>query len=98
MNKNFIQNTLGVPNLEFNSDEQGENIKVCIRIRPLNLMEQGRGDSKCVEYSNISSLNFKNKNISRNCSYNVVFGEGANQEDLFYTCSVNVKYLNKKRN
>jgi hypothetical protein len=78
------------PNLDFTSDEAGENIKVCVRIRPMNLMEQGRGDGRCVEYINTGSLAFKNKNINRNYSFNVVFGEGATQEDLFYTCSINV--------
>jgi hypothetical protein len=89
---NAINNNmnLGYPNLDFNSEELGENIKVCIRIRPLNLTEQGRGDVKCVEYINQNSLNFKNKNIAKGLNYNIVFNEIINQEELFYQCSMNV--------
>lgn len=79
------------PNLDFNSDDSGENIKVCIRIRPFNMTEQGRSDPKCVDCMNSNTIIFKNKNANRSYNYNVVFGEGATQEDIFYTCSINVK-------
>ncbi len=93
MNNNNIN--MGAPNLDYNSDEMGENIKVCVRIRPMNMTEQGRGDGKCVEYLNLSNLQYKNKNINRNYTYNIVFGEGSSQEDLFYACSLNVRKINK---
>jgi hypothetical protein len=82
---------VGYPSgLDFTSDEIGENIKVCIRIRPMNITEQGRGDGRCVENINSSTALFSNKNIKRNYNFNAVFGEGSSQEDLFYTCSINV--------
>lgn len=86
----MMNGNMGVPNLDFTSEETGENIKVCIRIRPMNATEQGRGDGKCVEYINSSSLQLKNKNINKSYSFNIVFGDGASQEDVFYSCSVNV--------
>jgi hypothetical protein len=78
------------PNLDFNSDEIGENIKVCLRIRPLNTQETSRGDTKCVEESKNSNVNFKNKNINRTYTFNSIFNEKSSQEDVFYSCSMNV--------
>ena len=78
------------PNIDFNSEDFGENIKVCVRIRPMNMMEQGRGDIKCVEYLNNTTILFKNKNITRNYTFGGAFGEGISQEELFFSCSLNV--------
>jgi hypothetical protein len=83
-----------MPNLDFTSEEQGESIRVCVRIRPMNMTEIGRGDAKCVEYTNSSTVLFKNKNIQRHYNYNISFGEGATQEDVFYSCSINVIFFN----
>jgi hypothetical protein len=59
-------------------------------------METGRGDTKCAEYNNITTLNFSSKNLSRSFSFNCVFPENANQEEVFSTCSVNVnKFLSR---
>jgi hypothetical protein len=93
ISNSFMHNNsgFGVKGLEYNSDEIGENIKVCIRIRPANTLEIGRGDSKCLEYSNLQTLHFLNKNISKNYSFNCVFHENATQEEVFATCSINVK-------
>ena len=55
MNNNMM------PNLDFTSDDTGESIRVCIRVRPMNVQELGRGDSKCVEFLDNSTLLFKNK-------------------------------------
>lgn len=89
---NLINNN-NTHNLDFNSDILSENIKVCIRIRPLNMTEQGRGDEKCIEFLNNTNLKFKNKNSNRNYSYNIIFNENSSQEDVFYTCSVNVSHI-----
>ena len=90
-NSNLLNNSdFGGKSLEYNSDEIGENIKVCIRIRPPNILETGRGDTKCVEYTNLQTLHFHNKNINKNYSFNCVFHENASQEELFTTCSINV--------
>lgn len=67
----------------------GENIKVCIRIRPLNLTEKGRNDTQCVKQASNDQLIFSGKNIQRNYTYNLVCGESASQEDVFYSCSIN---------
>jgi hypothetical protein len=87
-----------IPNLDFNSEEIGENIKVCLRIRPLNVMETSRDDLKCIEESNNTKLHFQNKNINRTYSYNYIFGEKSNQEDVFYSCSMNVIKFNLENN
>jgi hypothetical protein len=98
-NKNLLANIYThnppytMPNLDFTSEEQGESIRVCVRIRPMNMTETGRGDNKCVEYSNSTTVLFKNKNIMRHYNYNISFGEGATQEDVFYSCSINVIFL-----
>ena len=73
------------------SDGDGENIKVCVRVRPMNMTEAGRGDSKCIEYLNASNLKFKNKTSARNYTYNLVFSEDSSQENLFYSLSLDVK-------
>ena len=80
-----------VPNLDFSSEDSGENIKVCVRIRPLNMTELGRNDGKCVECVSSNTILLKNKNISKNYRYNIVFGEGTAQDDVFYSCSINVR-------
>ena len=48
------------PNLDFeNHDNTSENIKVCIRIRPMNLQEKGRNDMNCVDTVSSNQLIFK---------------------------------------
>ena len=37
------------PNLYFDSDTNSENIKVCLRIRPMSLQEKSRNDVPCIE-------------------------------------------------
>jgi hypothetical protein len=59
----------------------------------MNNTESSRGDSRCLDYVNSSTVTFKNKGISRNYSYNMIFGEGESQEDLFYSLSLNVSYF-----
>jgi hypothetical protein len=81
-----------IPNLDFNSEEIGENIKVCLRIRPFSNQELSRGDEKCIQDNNNTNVNFKNKNINRSYTFNHIFGEKSSQEDLFFQCSMNVIY------
>ena len=84
---NINQNT--VPNLDFENHETSENIKVCLRIRPMNLQEQGRNDLNCIEPVSSNQLIFTNKNMRRSYTYNLVFGPETTQEDIFYNCSIN---------
>ena len=77
------------PNLNFENQETSENIKVCLRIRPMNLQELGRSDLNCIEPVSSNQLIFTNKNMRRSYTYNLVFGPDATQEDVFYNCSVN---------
>ena len=77
------------PNLDFNNDSKSENIKVCVRIRPLSPQELGRGDKKSVEPLSSDQLIYNHKNIRRSYTYNLVFGENSSQEDIFYNCSIN---------
>jgi hypothetical protein len=77
------------PNLNFENHETSENIKVCLRIRPMNLQEQGRNDLNCIEPVSSNQLIFTNKNMRRSYTYNLVFGPDTTQEDIFYNCSVN---------
>lgn len=93
INQNMYTGKNLIPNLNFSSEDGGENIKVCVRVRPLNMTELGRNDSKCVECVSSNTILLKNKNISKNYTYNIVFGEGAAQDDIFHSCSVNVKYF-----
>jgi hypothetical protein len=91
INQNMYSAKNHVPNLDFSSQDEGENIRVCVRVRPLNMTELGRNDGKCVDCVNSNTILLKNKNISRNYTYNLVFGEGTAQDDIFYSCSINVK-------
>ena len=77
------------PNLDFENQETSENIKVCLRIRPMNLQEKGRNDMNCIEPVSSNQLIFTNKNMRRSYTYNLVFGPDSTQEDLFYNCSIN---------
>jgi hypothetical protein len=88
----YNQYNMNVPNLDFREDNNAENIKVCIRLRPLNVMETGRGDSKCAETNN-NQIVFRNKNISRNYGFNNVFGESTTQEEIFFNSNMNVYSL-----
>ena len=76
-------------NLDFENQETSENIKVCLRIRPMNLQEKGRNDMNCIEPVGINQLIFTNKNMRRSYTYNLVFGPETTQEDIFYNCSIN---------
>ena len=76
-------------NLDFENQETSENIKVCLRIRPLNLQEKGRNDMNCIEPVSSNQLLFTNKNSRRSYTYNLVFGPDSTQEDIFYNCSIN---------
>lgn len=77
------------PNLDFENQEASENIKVCLRIRPMNLQEKGRNDMNCIEPVSSNQLIFTNKNMRRSYTYNLVFGPDSTQEDIFYNCSIN---------
>jgi hypothetical protein len=91
-NPNFYnQHNMSMPNLDIMNGNihDTENIKVCIRLRPLNLMETGRGDSKCVEVVN-NQIMYQNKAITRNYGFNYVFTENTSQEDLFFSSSLDV--------
>jgi len=77
------------PNLDFENQEASENIKVCLRIRPMNLQEKGRNDMNCIEPVSSNQLIFTNKNMRRSYTYNLVFGPDTTQEDIFYNCSIN---------
>ena len=76
-------------NLDFENQETSENIKVCLRIRPMNLQEKGRNDMNCIEPVSSNQLIFSNKNMRRSYTYNLVFGPESTQEDIFYNCSIN---------
>ena len=76
-------------NLDFENQETSENIKVCLRIRPMNLQEKGRNDMNCIEPVSSNQLLFTNKNSRRSYTYNLVFGPDSTQEDIFYNCSIN---------
>ena len=94
---NFLPNinqTQNIPkniqgNLDFENQETSENIKVCLRIRPMNLQEKGRNDMNCIEPVSSNQLIFTNKNMRRSYTYNLVFGPETTQEDIFYNCSIN---------
>ena len=88
-NINQNQNSNDNPNLNFENNSSGENIKVCIRIRPMNLQEKGRNDINCIEPASPTQLIFTNKNNRRSYTYNLVFGPDSSQEDIFYNCSIN---------
>jgi len=76
------------PNLNFDNDTNSENIKVCLRIRPMSLQEQSRNDVSCIEPVSNEQLILKHKNLRRSYTFNLVFGQDSSQEDVFFNCSM----------
>ncbi len=67
-----------------------ENIHVFLRVRPLNNLELSRGDSRCLEIANQQMVFLNNKLVSKNYSFDYVFGEKSTQEDVFQNSQMNV--------
>ena len=67
-----------------------ENILVFLRIRPLSNLEISRGDNKCVDLANQQMIFFNNKAVSRNFSFDYIFGENSSQEEVFQNSQINV--------
>jgi hypothetical protein len=76
------------PNLDFKNDANSENIKVCLRIRPMNLQEKSRNDQSCIEAVNNEQLILSHKNLHRTYTFNIVFSPESSQEDVFFNCSI----------
>ena len=76
------------PNLYFDSDTNSENIKVCLRIRPMSLQEKSRNDVSCIEPVSNEQLILTHKNLRRSYTFNLVFGQESSQEDVFFNCSM----------
>ena len=76
------------PNLYFDSDTNSENIKVCLRIRPMSLQEKSRNDVSCIEPVSNEQLILSHKNLRRSYTFNLVFGQESSQEDVFFNCSM----------
>ena len=76
------------PNLDFDNDTNSENIKVCLRIRPMSLQEKSRNDESCIEPVSNEQLLLSHKNLRRSYTFNLVFAPESSQEDVFYNCSI----------
>ena len=76
------------PNLDFDNDTNSENIKVCLRIRPMSLQEKSRNDSSCIEQVSNEQLILSHKNLRRSYTFNLVFAPESSQEDVFFNCSI----------
>ena len=76
------------PNLDFDNDTNSENIKVCLRIRPMSLQEKSRNDAACIEAVSNEQLILTHKSLRRSYTFNLVFGQESSQEDVFFNCSM----------
>ena len=76
------------PNLDFDNDTNSENIKVCLRIRPMSLQEKSRNDVACIEAVSNEQLILTHKSLRRSYTFNLVFGQESSQEDVFFNCSM----------
>ena len=76
------------PNLDFDNDTNSENIKVCLRIRPMSLQEKSRNDAACIEPVSNDQLILSHKNLRRSYTFNLVFAPESSQEDVFFNCSI----------
>ena len=76
------------PNLDFDNDIDSENIKVCLRIRPMSLQEKSRNDTSCIEPVSNEQLILSHKNLRRSYTFNIVFAPESSQEDIFFNCSI----------
>jgi len=70
-----------------------ENIHVFLRVRPFSNLELSRGDTKCIDLANQQMVFFNNKAISKNFSFDYVFGENSSQEEVFQNSQMNVIIL-----
>lgn len=96
-NYNMTPSSYNTPGASSTAKPEGilgyrENIHVFLRVRPLNNMEQSRGDTKCVELANQSMAIFNNvnKNLSRKFSFDYIFGEKSSQEEVFHFTEISV--------
>ena len=85
--QSYIQNNKQ-PNLYFDNDTTSENIKVCLRIRPMSIQEKSRNDTSCLEVVSNEQLILIHKNLRRSYTFNIVFGPESSQEDVFFNCSI----------
>jgi kinesin family protein 12 len=80
--------------LSYNEDnkskDKSENIKVCLRVRPLNKKEKEMNKYECVSVVDKCELKFVNFNqkTSKHFVFDYVFGQESSQDDVFYICGL----------
>jgi hypothetical protein len=65
------------------SSSNSNNVKVVVRVRPLNEDEISHGISKCMAVLDPSSVTIETKPESKIFSYDFVVNEDATQESVF---------------
>lgn len=74
--------------IHFNSDNNNENIKVCLRIRPLNTNEASKkGKNESVEILNSFEIGLKSSR-SKKFQFDHVFSPSSSQQEVFNVCSI----------
>lgn len=76
----------------------GESIRVCLRVRPMNSAESGRGDQCCTLASDSQQCILSSKyllaltarGVSKSYRFNVVLDEHKYQDDTFVLCCIPV--------
>eukprot|EP00697_Spironema_sp_BW2_P012623 gnl/Spiro4/29223_TR14293_c0_g1_i1.p1 gnl/Spiro4/29223_TR14293_c0_g1~~gnl/Spiro4/29223_TR14293_c0_g1_i1.p1 ORF type:complete len:657 (+),score=-29.84 gnl/Spiro4/29223_TR14293_c0_g1_i1:112-1971(+) len=73
---------------DFQGDNEGEAIKVALRVRPMNSMEQARGDENCIKIVNDTSCQVSIKGQIKHFTFNMCLPERTNQTEAFNRCGV----------
>jgi len=73
---------------QLNEYQEGESIRVALRIRPMNSAEIRRGDENCARVINDSTVQIINKASPKHFGFNMSFAERINQQEVFQKCGV----------
>lgn len=74
--------------MNFNHEDTNENIKVCLRVRPLNTNEINRNKNSCVEILNNLEVNYKSGKLNKKYQLDYIFDQKSTQEDIFHICAL----------
>lgn len=70
--------------------DSGENIRVCVRSRPMNKKELAQGDSPCVNVVDSQNMQLSIKSSTKSYRFHQVMGESYTQGQMFSDSGVHV--------
>ncbi|CAD8071215.1 unnamed protein product [Paramecium sonneborni] len=76
------------PDTSVLDESGGESVKVALRIRPMNQLEQGRGDEQCIKAISDSNCQLYYKGVAKQFRFNAVLDERCTQQEVFMKCNI----------